>query len=180
MKNTPDYSGVSLPCSRLWRKAAALDCKQQAHDPSGTARFARLTQPGSAGRLRLLWVNRCVAAIALVATLALGGLGADRLAAQEDLEKPPPIPPEDAADVPIPPKIQGEQIEPTVTIREEEDRRIEEYRFNGQVYMVKITPVGGVPYYYIDTDGDGKLELDMTDQALNPVQPVYWKIKEWK
>jgi len=125
-------------------------------------------------------VNRCVAAIALVATLAFGGLGADRLAAQEDLEKPPPIPPEDAADVPIPPKIQGEQIEPTVTIREEEDRRIEEYRFNGQVYMVKITPVGGVPYYYIDTDGDGKLELDMPDQALNPVQPVYWKIKEWK
>lgn len=101
------------------------------------------------------------------------------LAAQEDLEKPPPIPPEDATDVPIPPKIQGEQIEPTVTIRDEEDRRVEEYRFNGQIYMVKITPKGGVPYYYIDTDGDGRLELDMTQQALNPVQPVYWKIKEW-
>jgi hypothetical protein len=101
------------------------------------------------------------------------------LAAQEDLEKPPPIPPEDATDVPIPPKVQGEQIEPTVTITEEEDRRIEEYRFNGQVYMVKITPKGGVPYYYIDTDGDGRLELDMAQQALNPVQPVYWKIKEW-
>jgi hypothetical protein len=102
------------------------------------------------------------------------------LAAQEDLEKPPPIPPETTEDVPIPPKIQGEQIEPTVTIREEEDRMIEEYRFNGQVYMVKITPKGGVPYYYIDTDGDGKLELDMDKQALDPVQPVYWKIKEWK
>ena len=57
---------------------------------------------------------------------------------------------------------------------------IEEYSFNGQVYMVKITPRGGVPYYYIDTDGDGKLELDVDKQALNPVQPVYWKIKEWK
>jgi len=102
------------------------------------------------------------------------------LAAQDDLEKPPPIPPEGTADVPIPPKIQGEQIEPTVTIRDEEDRTIEEYRFNGQVYMVKITPRGGVPYYYIDTDGDGKLELDMDKQALNPVQPVYWKVKEWK
>jgi len=120
------------------------------------------------------------AAIALVAALAISGIGADRLAAQEDLEKPPPMPPEDTSDVPIPPKIQGEQIEPTVTIREEEDRRIEEYRFNGQVYMVKVTPVGGIPYYYIDTDGDGQLELDMADQALNPVQPVYWKIKEWK
>ena len=50
---------------------------------------------------------------------------------------------------------------------------------NGEVYMVKVTPKGGIPYYYIDTDGDGRLELDPSQQALNPVQPVYWKIKEW-
>jgi hypothetical protein len=109
------------------------------------------------------------------------------LAAQEeleDLEKPPPLPPPKAAgqegDVPIPPKIQDEQVEPTVTIREEDDRRIEEYRMNGQVYMVKVTPKNGVPYYYIDRDGDGQLELDPKQAALDPVQPVYWKIKEWK
>ena len=96
--------------------------------------------------------------------------------AQDDLEKPPPIPPVGAEDVPIPPKVQNEQLEPTVTIRDEEDRQIEEYRVNGKVYMVKITPKGGIPYYYIDTDGDGRLELDTTQQALNPVQPVYWKI----
>lgn len=102
------------------------------------------------------------------------------LAAQEDLAKPPPIPPEETAGVPIPPKVEGEQIEPTVTIREEAERTIEEYRFNGQVYMVKITPKGGLPYYYIDTDGDGRLELDMDEQALNPVQPAYWKVKEWE
>ena len=102
------------------------------------------------------------------------------LTAQDELEKPPPIPPIDAEDVPIPPKVQDEQIEPTVTIREEEERVVEEYRMNGRVYMVKITPRGGVPYYYIDTDGDGQLELDVDRQALNPVQPVHWKIKEWK
>ena len=102
------------------------------------------------------------------------------LLAQEDLERPPPIPPVDTEDVPIPPKVQDEQIEPTVTIREEEERMIEEYRLDGQIYMVKITPKGGVPYYYIDTDGDGKLELDIDKSAMNPVQPVYWKIKEWK
>jgi len=100
--------------------------------------------------------------------------------AQEDLAKPPPIPPADTEDVPIPPKIQEEQIVPTVTIREEDERMIEEYRLNGQVYMVKITPKGGIPYYYIDTNGDGKLELDMDQRAMNPVQPVYWKVKEWK
>jgi hypothetical protein len=117
-----------------------------------------------------------------VSTLAIAliCLFAGSLAAQEDLERPPPIPPEAAADVPIPPKIQDEQLEPTVTIREEEERTIEEYRFNGQVYMVKITPKVGLPYYYIDTDGDGKLELDADKQALNPVQPVYWKVKEWE
>jgi len=100
--------------------------------------------------------------------------------AQEDLERPPPIPPEDLTDVPIPPKIQDEQIEPTVTIREEEGQMIEEYRLNGQVYMVKVTPENGIPYYYIDNDGDGRLELDASRSALDPVQPVYWKVKEWK
>ena len=102
------------------------------------------------------------------------------LSAQDDLEKPPPIPPEAAGDVPIPPKIEQEQLEPTVTIREEEERLIEEYRMNGRLYMVKVTPKGGVPFYYIDTAGDGQLELDPAQQAMNPVQPVYWKIVEWK
>lgn len=100
--------------------------------------------------------------------------------AQEELEKPPPIPPESSGDVPIPPKVQDEQIEPTVTIREEEERTIEEYRYDGQIYMVKVTPKGGIPYYYIDTDGDGVLELDIDQKAMNPVQPVFWKVKEWK
>ena len=100
--------------------------------------------------------------------------------AQEDLEKPPKIPQTVVPQEPLPPKVQDEQLEPTVTIREEEDRRIEEYRLNGRIYMIKVTPKNGVPFYYIDTDGDGQLELDMDQQALNPVQPVHWKIKEWK
>lgn len=118
----------------------------------------------------LVWIA------ALPALLALN----TPLLAQQDLEKPPPIPPESTQDVPIPPKVQGEQVEPTVTIREEENRLIEEYRMNGQVYMVKITPKGGIPYYYIDTDGDGQLELDPNSKGLDPVRPVHWKIKEWK
>jgi hypothetical protein len=121
--------------------------------------------------------------------LAVILLAAPPVFAQDDLAKPPPIPeesedyvpltPETAEDVPIPPKIQEEQLAPTVRIIDEEDRRIEEYRRNGQVYMVKVTPNKGAPYYYIDTDGDGQLELDPAQQALNPVQPVHWKIKEW-
>lgn len=98
--------------------------------------------------------------------------------AQKETEKnadpaaPPPIPP-------IPPKVPGEEIEPTVTITEREGERIEEYKLNGRVYMIKITPVKGPAYYYLDEDGDGELELRESDRKLNPVQPVYWKIKEW-
>jgi hypothetical protein len=99
-------------------------------------------------------------------------------AAQNELERPPEIPAEDAQEAPLPPKIQDEQIEPTVTIRDEEGKRIEEYSRNGQVYMVKVIPEKGVPYYYIDSDGDGRLETSPT-KGLEPVRPVYWKIKEW-
>ena len=120
---------------------------------------------------------KLLTAIAAIAVLILLP---GSLVAQDDLIKPPPMPPADSEDVPIPPKIQEEQIVPTVTIREEDDRMIEEYRLNGQVYMVKVTPKVGIPYYYIDTNGDGRLELDMDQRALNPVQPVYWKVKEWK
>jgi len=128
----------------------------------------------------------------------LGSLGAVLLmlcfaapvVAQDQLEKPPEIPPVDApqqepetqaaaaSEEPLPPKVQDEEIEPSVTIREEEGRLIEEYSRNGQVYMVRIVPKIGVPYYYIDTDGDGQLETT-PNKGLDPVQPVHWKIKEF-
>ena len=89
-----------------------------------------------------------------------------------DPAAPPPM-------VPIPPKVPGEEVEPSVVITEREGQRIEEYTQNGRVYMVKITPVKGPAYYYLDEDGDGQLELRESDRKLNPVQPVYWKLKEW-
>ncbi len=108
---------------------------------------------------------------------------------QADPAAPPPIPPIDAAptppddaDVPIPPKVLDEnsRVEPTVEIRrDEDDNIIEEYRLEGRVYMVKVTPKVGVPYYYLDDDGDGQLELRESDRAAYPVKPVHWKITEW-
>ena len=85
-----------------------------------------------------------------------------------------------AAPPPIPPKVEGETVEPTVNIRQEEERTIEEYSLNGRVYMVKITPARGLSYYYLDTDGDGTLELQPGEDGLNPVRPAYWKVKEWE
>lgn len=89
-----------------------------------------------------------------------------------DPAAPPPIPP-------IPPKVPNEEPMPTVTITEKDGKRIEEYSQNGRVYMVKVTPAKGPPFYYLDTNGDGQLELREEDRVRNPVQPVYWKVKKW-
>jgi hypothetical protein len=118
-------------------------------------------------------VQKVMAAFFLVASGTLAF-------AQDGDQAPPPVDPELEKPPPLPPKVQDEQIEPTVTIREEEDRRIEEYSLNGRVYMVKITPETGPPYYFIDMDGDGTLEPDERTRAFQPVQPTQWKIKEWK
>jgi len=110
--------------------------------------------------------------------LMLPGLSLAQDQLDNALERPPEIPPESVGDQPLPPKVQDEQVEPTVTIRDEEGKRIEEYSRGGLVYMVKVIPDKGVPYYYIDTDGDGQLETTPT-KGLEPVQPVHWKVKEW-
>lgn len=86
---------------------------------------------------------------------------------------PPPIP------EPLPPKVRGDEEPPVVSIRTEEGKTIEEYRQNGKLYMVKITPIKGISYYYMDLDGDGSLELQPNKNGLNPVAPHMWKLKEW-
>jgi len=48
--------------------------------------------------------------------------------------------------------------EPEITIRQEADRTIEEYRVNGQLYAIKIIPKVGEPYYLVDSEGDGQLD----------------------
>jgi hypothetical protein len=84
-------------------------------------------------------------------------------------------------DVPIPPKEPpppGDTGVPSVTIKSGENGdRVEEYRQNGQVYMVKVTPRNAPPYYLYDDDHNGR--LDRSDAEKNDVSPVYWKIYEW-
>ena len=58
---------------------------------------------------------------------------------------------------PPPPLNANEAVdEPQVTISREAGQTVEEYRANGKLYMIKITPKHGVPYYLIDDRGDGK------------------------
>lgn len=46
--------------------------------------------------------------------------------------------------------------EPEVTIIKQTEQTVEEYRAGGKLYMIKITPKHGVPYYLVDDLGDGK------------------------
>ena len=103
------------------------------------------------------------------------------LAAPPLLADPPdePAPPPPPIRDPLPPKVQDpdEQIEPQVTIRREDDQIIEEYAIGGQVYMIRVVPAVGPPYYLIDTTGDGN--FDSRHEHMEPVRPAHWKIFEW-
>lgn len=53
---------------------------------------------------------------------------------------------------------------------------VEEYKRNGQVYMVRITPKNGVPQTYMTNSPNGSL---VHDPKLGPVSPVYYTIYQW-
>ncbi|MFK5894407.1 MAG: DUF2782 domain-containing protein [Pseudomonadota bacterium] len=65
-----------------------------------------------------------------------------------------------------------------VTIRKEENRLIEEYRVNGRLLQVKITPKYGYPYYLIDTDADGTFDVRSSEAWRNTTVNT-WKIFQW-
>jgi len=91
-----------------------------------------------------------------------------------------PAPAQPVQEAPIPAKevvAAAKDDPPTVSIRTEGNGdRVEEYRQNGRVYMVKVTPSRGPAYYLMDTDGNGKLNRDDRDPR---VSPVHWTIYEW-
>lgn len=92
---------------------------------------------------------------------------------EEDFDDEAPLPP----DLPAP--IGSEDtIEPDVTIIRTEKELIEEYRLNGLLYMIKITPKVGKPYYLIDQDGDGQMEGKISDIYNTPRVPQ-WVLFSW-
>ena len=67
--------------------------------------------------------------------------------------------------------------DPDVTIRTEGDKVIQEYRQNGFLYAIKVTPKGGVPYFLVRADGTDAnfIRSDQPDMLIPS-----WKIFEWK
>ena len=115
----------------------------------------------------------------LLALLCIGLLTTPPLMAEEAAGTPPPeqTAPGDAPPPP-PPSDAQEAIEPEVTIIRTEQRTVEEYRINGQLYMIKVTPSKGVPYYLVDADGNGDLETQRSELDPKLLVPS-WVILRW-
>jgi len=89
--------------------------------------------------------------------------------AEQDILEPPVIPG---------PLMDGESIEPEINIIQKKDRTIQEYRMHGKLYMIKVTPTIGLPYYLMDTDGDGALETKQHELDSGLLIPS-WILLQW-
>jgi uncharacterized protein YdeI (BOF family) len=72
---------------------------------------------------------------------------------------------------------QGETVEPEITIIETEKETIYEYRVRGNLYMVKVQPQIGPPYFLLDTTGDG--ELDVREDRVWSNAIPQWVLFSW-
>ena len=65
--------------------------------------------------------------------------------------------------------------DPDVTIRQEGDKTIQEYRVNGFLYAIKVVPKGGKPYFLVRADGQQHWMRSDKPDLLIPA----WEIFSW-
>lgn len=112
------------------------------------------------------------APLLLAAFLALAGAPAVAQTAKPPVLQPLPEPP------PPPPGYELDPaLEPQVTILKRGSDVVEEYRIGGRLYMVKITPATGRPYYLVDHKGDGTFARHDAYDART--RPPMWVIHTW-
>ena len=92
-------------------------------------------------------MSRLSAALLSSLLLALAG-AASAQSRPADLQPLPEAPPP-------PPGLLDPALEPQVTITRRGQDKVEEFRVNGKLYMLKVTPPHGTPYYMVDEKGDG-------------------------
>lgn len=109
----------------------------------------------------------------LLLLLAAGVAYSERPDNLEPVPQPPP-PPRGVQS--------GEAIplgEPQITIFRRDKNLIKEYRLNGRLYAIKITPDSGTPYYLVDMDGDGHMEEQILDNDNAKITIPMWVLYRW-
>ena len=102
--------------------------------------------------------------------------GAKKAPASSMPAPPPPPPPENYNPPAAPESPEAGQPEPEVTITTKGTEIHEEYRMNGRLYMIKVVPKKGKPYYLIDEEGSGQFRRsDFEPRIAIPT----WVIKRW-
>ncbi|MHB8534940.1 MAG: DUF2782 domain-containing protein [Sulfuricaulis sp.] len=94
---------------------------------------------------------------------------------QATVPEPPP-PPENYNPPTVPGAQNTGQPEPEVTITTKGKEKHEEYRINGRLYMIKVIPAHGKPYYLIDKAGNGQFHRSDFEPRISV--PM-WVIKSW-
>ena len=91
-------------------------------------------------------------------------------------ERPPKLEP--LPEPPLPPVVRDPGAdEPRVRITPQQGDRVDEFRDGGRVLMLKVTPPNGIPYYLIDTTGNGNwMRRDSLDDG---VRVPMWTIKSF-
>ena len=74
--------------------------------------------------------------------------------------------------------VRDSDYAPSVTLKEHENRTVEEYRVNNNTYMIKITPTVGAPYYLVDEDGSGDMAMSRGSDGIEQNVPQ-WALVSW-
>lgn len=112
-------------------------------------------------------MRRLIAALLFSLTLPVYAQGTP----PKDLQPIPEPPPPPAGMEPDP------SLEPQITITKRGEDTVQEYRIGGKLYMLKVTPPHGVPYYLIDDRGDGTFSRQ--ESLDSGVRVPLWVIKSF-
>ena len=91
-------------------------------------------------------------------------------------QTPPKLEP--LPEISAPPQIAIDPaLEPEITIKQRGADKVEEFRVNGRLYMVRITPPGGAPYVLLDQTGGGQLIPSNGQVDARSISVPMWVIK---
>jgi hypothetical protein len=126
--------------------------------------------------MRLLTVQHFArlfaATLVVLPAMLFSGAGRAADARPPNLE-PIPEPPLPA----VPTNPNDPTLEPQVTIRQQGEDTVEEFRINGQLYMIRVVPRNGIPFYLTAPPGEGTYPAPVSSGP--EVRPPLWVIFSW-